>query len=83
MNYLYHSLLCGLNNTIYSMSRFNRSDGKVVSVTTGPTWIQVFSAVQGHYTVAFYDAITGPTWVHLYRQFGKNGWYALGMTTPP
>ena len=26
-----------------------------------PTWMQVFSAVQGHCTTAFYDAITVPT----------------------
>ena len=30
-------------------------------VCSSPTWMQVFSAMQGHCIVAFYDAITGPT----------------------
>ena len=50
----------------------NGSDGQVISGTdcsvngsssihTRDTWLQVFSAMQGHWLLAFYDAITGPT----------------------
>ena len=40
----------------------HHSDGQVISGTSSsPTWMQVFSAVQGHCPAAFYDVITGQT----------------------
>ena len=45
-----------------------------------------FQSGAGHHTAQLsMNDITVPTEFihHLYRQFGKNGWYALGMTTPP